>query len=484
MTVTVNMEEVMEMESSMGKGTRKPSDINAPKRALSAFFLWANKTRPSVIAAHPEWGVADVGRELGSMWKKVSSSEKAGFEAKHAKAKKIYESKMESYKKSKDYKKFQTELLAYKIHQTKKPFAADPNAPKRPLSAYMLYSASVRSEIIKANPDMAAARERQRDCEVMQEQGARWKALSESDRAPWVAKSEAAKKKYERLVLKYQNTNDYQKYINQRNAYKADMIAKRNRLMGIKKRARSEGGKSATPKKAKRSTSRRSTSVRRARTPKASRSRSGSKKKSSKSRRRAVARRARAPKGSKRASRKSASKSRSTSRRSARRARTPKKPKKGSRSKSRASSRRSSRRSSSGRSRRASTPKGKAKKKRVAEAKKSRRAARRARTPKRPKKRSSTRSKSRTASVSRRSSRSASRSSKRSSRRARTPKGSKKKRRAAERATKAKSKGKRRARRARTPKAPLRRSSSRKLDREESSDGAPASVVEVESSAM
>jgi len=473
MTVTVNMEEVMEMESSMGKGTRKPSDINAPKRALSAFFLWANKTRPSVIAAHPEWGVADVGRELGSMWKKVSSSEKAGFEAKHAKAKKIYESKMESYKKSKDYKKFQTELLAYKIHQTKKPFAADPNAPKRPLSAYMLYSASVRSEIIKANPDMAAA-------QVMQEQGARWKALSESDRAPWIAKSEAAKKKYERLVLKYQNTNDYQKYINQRNAYKADMIAKRNRLMGIKKRARSEGGKSATPKKAKRSTSRRSTSVRRARTPKASRSRSGSKTKSSKTRRRAVARRARAPKGSKRASRKSASKSRSTSRRSARRARTPKKPKKGSRSKSRASSRRSSRRSSSSRSRRASTPKGRSKKKRVAEAKKSRRAARRARTPKKPKKRSSTRSKSRTASVSRRSSR----SSKRSSRRARTPKGSKKKRRAAERATKAKSKGKRRARRARTPKAPLRRSSSRKRDREESSDGAPASVVEVESSAM
>merc|ERR1719471_1533305 len=105
--------------------------------------------------------------------------------AKYEKAKSAYAKKLEAYKKSKNYKTFQHELMAYKIHATKKPFRADPNAPKRPTSAYMLYAASVRNEIVKANPDMEVAA-------VMKEQAVWWKALSDADRAPWVKKAEAA----------------------------------------------------------------------------------------------------------------------------------------------------------------------------------------------------------------------------------------------------------------------------------------------------
>jgi len=186
MTVTVNMEEVMEMESGMGKGTRKPSDMNAPKRPMSAFFQWANKTRPSIMKEHPEWGVAEIGKKLGSMWKKVPKSEVEEFQVKYDKAKKVFDGKMEKYKKGANYRKFQTELLAWKIHVTKKPFGADPNAPKRSLSAYMLYAASVRDQIIKENPEITAA-------EVMKEQSVWWKALSEAQRKPWNDKAATAK---------------------------------------------------------------------------------------------------------------------------------------------------------------------------------------------------------------------------------------------------------------------------------------------------
>merc|ERR1719204_2451595 len=126
------------------------------------------------MKAHPEWGVAEVGKRLGKDWKKVSASERAPLQAKYEKAKAAYDKKLATYKNSKNYKTFQHELLAWKIHATKKAFRADPNAPKRPTSAYMLYAASVRKEILRDNPDLEVT-------DVMREQGVWWKALSESE---------------------------------------------------------------------------------------------------------------------------------------------------------------------------------------------------------------------------------------------------------------------------------------------------------------
>merc|ERR1719233_1050231 len=304
--------------------------MNAPKRPMSAFFQWANKTRPSIMKEHPEWGVAEIGKKLGSMWKKVPKSEVEEFQVKYDKAKKVFDGKMEKYKKGANYRKFQTELLAWKIHVTKKPFGSDPNAPKRSLSAYMLYAASVRDQIVKENPEMTSA-------EVMKEQSVWWKALSGAQRNPWDEKAAKAKAKYDKLLAKYQKTSDYKKYVKDKAEYKTMMIAKRNKLMGIKpkkKRARNEDDDGKKAKKAKRSSSRKSSrrrSARRARTPKAPK------------------RRPRTSAGSKRrASSRSASTSKSASRRrSVRRARTPKAPRRKS---SRASSRRSSTRSTSRRS--------------------------------------------------------------------------------------------------------------------------------------
>jgi hypothetical protein len=434
MTVTVNMEEVMEMESGMGKGTRKPSDMNAPKRPMSAFFQWANKTRPSIMKEHPEWGVAEIGKKLGSMWKKVPKSEVEEFQVKYDKAKKVFDGKMEKYKKGANYRKFQTELLAWKIHVTKKPFGADPNAPKRSLSAYMLYAASVRDQIIKENPEITAA-------EVMKEQSVWWKALSEAQRKPWNDKAATAKAKYDKQLAKYQKTSDYQKYVKEKEEYKTLMIAKRNKLMGIKlkkKRARNEDDDKKKAKKAKRSSSRKSSrrrSARRARTPKAPKRRP----RTSQRQRKAARRRARAPKGTKRrASSRSASTSKSASRRrSVRRARTPKAPRRKS---SRASSRRSSTRSTSRRSSK-------------------KRSSRRSRTPKSSKRRAAKRR-----SASRRSSRSAAKRSR-----------SKKSKRSTSR---------RSSRSVRRSKTPKRRTSRRRASKKRAATpAAPASVVEVDTGA-
>merc|ERR1719494_159697 len=195
-------------------------------------------------------------------WKKVGSSERATFQAKYDKAKAAYDKKFATYKNSKNYKNFEMDKLAWKIHETKKPYRADTNAPTRPLSAYMLYAGSVRAEIAAANPDMAAK-------DIMAEQGVWWKALSETERAPWVAKAQKATAKYQKLLEKYRNSRDYQTYAAEKAAYKEKMLATRNKLMGVKKkRARSESApkKAKKAKRSRRSSSKRS--ARRARTPK------------------------------------------------------------------------------------------------------------------------------------------------------------------------------------------------------------------------
>jgi len=318
---TLNMEEVMEIESTMGKGTRKPTDINAPKRPLSAYFLWANKTRASVLEANPEYSLPEVGKKLGEMWKSVPKAEVVALQAKYEKAKSAYDKKLEKYRKTANYKKFLHELQAFKIHETKKPFKSDPNAPKRNLSAYMLYGASVRGQIIKENPDISIT-------EVAKEQGIWWKALSEAQRKPWVEKAEAGRKKYQKQLEKYCKTSDYQDYVAERDAYKAKMIAKRNRLMGIKlkkKRARS-GDDKKKAKKAKHSGSRKQRRRSSSSRPRSSTSRSAARHRSSKKK---TSRRAR--KGSKR---RGVERRKARRRGMARHARTPKAPK---RSASRAS---------------------------------------------------------------------------------------------------------------------------------------------------
>merc|ERR1719333_608984 len=325
------MERVLEIEADMGKNARKPSDMNAPKRPLSAYFQWANKARPAVMKAHPDWSVAQVGKQLGKDWKSVSSGEKAAIQAKVDKEKASYAKKLAAYQKTGNYKTFQHELLAWKIHETKKAFGPDKNAPTRPLSAYTLHATSVRDEIVAANPGIAHTA-------IMKEQGVWWKALSEAERAPWVAKAAKAAAGHQKVLAKYQKTAEYQAYAAEKAAYKEAQVAKRHKLMGVKKknkRARCESApkKAKKAKRARRSSSRRSS--RRARTPKSSKRRSASRRRAARQARTPKAPKAAASSGSEAPSSKKArrrrcaprpSKSRSTSRStkgSSRRARTP-----------------------------------------------------------------------------------------------------------------------------------------------------------------
>lgn len=60
------------------KRARRLKDPAMPKRALSAFFFFCDQERPRIRAAHPEWRVSEIAKELGRLWDECT--DKAPFE--------------------------------------------------------------------------------------------------------------------------------------------------------------------------------------------------------------------------------------------------------------------------------------------------------------------------------------------------------------------------------------------------------------------
>merc|ERR1719188_1833758 len=87
------------------KKTKFRKDENAPKKPLSAYFLWMADNREGLVnqgLAHKE-----ILKKLGEMWKTVTDEQKKPYQDKAATAKKTYEVELAKYKNTDDYKTYQ-----------------------------------------------------------------------------------------------------------------------------------------------------------------------------------------------------------------------------------------------------------------------------------------------------------------------------------------------------------------------------------------
>ncbi|KAL8253481.1 hypothetical protein R6Q59_037174 [Mikania micrantha] len=80
--------------------------------------------------------------------------------------------------------------------------AKDPNKPKRPASAFFVFMEEFRKQFKEDNPDNKSV------AAVGKAGGAKWKAMSESEKAPYVAKADKRKKEYEKTLAAYNKKKD------------------------------------------------------------------------------------------------------------------------------------------------------------------------------------------------------------------------------------------------------------------------------------
>jgi len=237
----------------MPEKSKAPKDPEAPKRGLSAFFLFCAKERAEVQKELSSCNGAEVTKELGKRWADLEPEAKKEFELASMMDKERYEEDMKSYKPSENFLKRKAEYEAkaklptpvvadrllnpvedyftflllnwrqvhlanqgYSGRQTqdevwrawqargqtgastegatsakKVKAAKDPLAPKKPPSAFFLFCIAKRAELTKASPNL-------KNKEVTLELGRVWNQLGEEEKAPHV--SEAAKRSKEYKV--------------------------------------------------------------------------------------------------------------------------------------------------------------------------------------------------------------------------------------------------------------------------------------------
>jgi len=169
-----------------------------PKKSPTAFQLWSKDNRDEVKKSVASDSFGDIQKALAEKWKTVDAANKESFEKKAAQLKITYQKELAKWKdanpgasvrKSKDDKKADKE-------GKKKRKKKDPNAPKRPLSAYFLWMNEHRESTKAANPSATFGGLGK----ILAE---KWNALDEAAKEPWQKKATAAKADYEGQLAAY-----------------------------------------------------------------------------------------------------------------------------------------------------------------------------------------------------------------------------------------------------------------------------------------
>merc|ERR1712039_36270 len=149
--VVHQQQKVGQVPQANSKINQKPiKDPNAPKKPLSAYFLFSQEERLKVKAENPDYSITEVAKELGKRWATLNPDIKNSYEQRYQDARRVYEQELNNYKPKKKKK--------------------DPNAPKQPLSAYFLFSQEERLKVKAEHPNYSI-------CEIAKELGRRWAVM-------------------------------------------------------------------------------------------------------------------------------------------------------------------------------------------------------------------------------------------------------------------------------------------------------------------
>ncbi len=86
-----------------GPRKKKKKDPNAPKRNMSAFFLYSNDVRATVKEDNPEAKFGDIAKIISRQYKALSEKELAKYQKLAAEDKERYQREMQAYKEGQSY---------------------------------------------------------------------------------------------------------------------------------------------------------------------------------------------------------------------------------------------------------------------------------------------------------------------------------------------------------------------------------------------
>ena len=174
------------------KTTKKIKDPDAPKRPKSGYLFFCEEKRSEYKKANLNASATELTSILGKAWKSLMDEEKMPFLNKAQEAKLGYKNAMDLYKRPSDQE----------IDQKKKnKKLKDPNAPKRPMTAFLFFCKDKRKDVKSEFPDL-------KPTEVTSKLGEMWSSLEEKKKKKFLSLAEKAKNQYEDEKKKYNRPSD------------------------------------------------------------------------------------------------------------------------------------------------------------------------------------------------------------------------------------------------------------------------------------
>lgn len=168
------------------KKRRRKKDPNEPKRPLTPFMWFSTTNRESIKGTLTNASFTEVAKALGEKWKMMDELAKAPYVKVAADDKKRYIRQMECYMPSDDY------LMTKKQKKKRK----DPDHPKKPLSAFMLFLQEHRAAIRANNPGQNVGA-------ISKIGGEMWKTMTDEQKAPYHRRQEQEKHRYQVQMRAY-----------------------------------------------------------------------------------------------------------------------------------------------------------------------------------------------------------------------------------------------------------------------------------------
>ena len=179
-------------QSNVAKSKKKTLDANAPKRGGSAFILFSKAERENIKKENPDVSNADIFKLLGEKWRDASADTKAKYDAEYKVNKAKADAEMRVYVSTLPSSggSVESSSTTKSVSKATKPKAvrasADPSAPKRGGSAFILFSKAERENIKKENPDVSNAN-------IFKLLGEKWREASADTKAKYDAEYKANK---------------------------------------------------------------------------------------------------------------------------------------------------------------------------------------------------------------------------------------------------------------------------------------------------
>mmetsp|Transcript_6374 Transcript_6374/g.12012 ORF Transcript_6374/g.12012 Transcript_6374/m.12012 type:complete len:402 (+) Transcript_6374:533-1738(+) len=195
-------------------------DPLAPKRNLSAYLLFQNAMRDQFRAEHPGMSFGELSKYTSHMYGQLTPEDKAAWQARADADKQRFLAEMANYVPSPGYDNQGNPVVHYPQASavsgavTTQKKQRDPMAPKRNLSAYLLYQNAMRDQFKADNPGMTFG-------QLSKYTSHMYKSLTPRERAEWDERSKRDKERFQEEMKHYMPPHGFDSHGNLMAEYNA-----------------------------------------------------------------------------------------------------------------------------------------------------------------------------------------------------------------------------------------------------------------------